>query len=173
MKSLVRVVAAAALAALVLVPAMAGAPSAETKAAFERLKGLSGAWTVTAGSEGAVGSEVTYKVTGNGSAVVETLFAGGPHEMVTVYHLDGDDLVLTHYCAAGNQPRMKAARGGDPNTLAFQFDGGTNFDPKKDMHMHEAVIKFVGPDQVHSEWQSYTGTTKGERATFDMKRKQA
>jgi hypothetical protein len=127
---------------------------------------------MSSSEEGVTGSIVTYKVTGAGSAVVETLFAGGPHEMVTVYHLDGDDLVLTHYCATGNQPRMKAARGGDANTLVFSFDGGSNFDPKVDMHMHEAVIKFIGPDELHAEWQSYTGTTKGERVAFDLKRKQ-
>jgi hypothetical protein len=67
---------------------------------------------------------------------------------------------------------MRAKHGGDPNTLAFAFDGGTNFDPKKDMHMHEAVLKFIGPDELHSEWQSYNGTTKGERVTIDLKRNQ-
>jgi len=173
MRTVLRPLLALALAALFLAPATAGAPAADSKAALERLKALSGTWTITAGSEGSEGATVTYKVTGAGSAVVETLFAGGPHEMVTVYHLDGDDLVLTHYCAAGNQPRMKAARGGDANTLVFTLDGGSNFDPKKDMHMHEAVLKFIGPDQMHAEWQSYTGTTKGERVQFDIKRKQA
>jgi hypothetical protein len=161
-----------ALAALVIAPAVAGAPATDAKAALERLKGLTGTWTMSGGKEGTEGGIVTYKVTGAGSAVVETLFAGGPHEMVTVYFLDGNDLVLTHYCAAGNQPRMRAKLGGDPNTLAFTFDGGTNFDPKKDMHMHEAVLKFIGPDQLRSEWQSYNGTTKGERVEIDLKRKQ-
>ena len=46
------------------------------------------------------------RTTGGGSAVTETLFPGTAHEMMSVYHMDGDDLVLTHYCAGGNQPRM-------------------------------------------------------------------
>ena len=49
-----------------------------------------------------------YAVTAAGSAVVETVFPGTEHEMVTVYHADGSDLVLTHYCMEGNQPRMRA-----------------------------------------------------------------
>jgi hypothetical protein len=42
---------------------------------------------------------VEYRVTGAGSAVVETLFPGTPHEMVTVYHARKGVLCMTHYCA--------------------------------------------------------------------------
>ena len=59
----------------------------------------------------------TYRVTAAGSAVMEVLFPGTDHEMVTVYHQDGDDLILTHYCAAGNQPRMKCRRVGSESTV--------------------------------------------------------
>jgi hypothetical protein len=74
--------------------------------------------------------------------------------MTTLYHRDGNDLVLTHYCAAGNQPRMRArtVRG---NVVAFEFDGGTHFDPARDMHMHEATIEFLGSDEIRAEWRSW------------------
>jgi len=84
MKTVLRTLLAIALTALVVAPAAAAAPAADAKAALERLKGLSGTWTISGSSEGTDGSVVTYKVTGAGSAVVETVFAGGPHEMVTV-----------------------------------------------------------------------------------------
>src|SRR5437868_15374337 len=76
---------------------------------LDALKGLAGEWTGKA-KHGDMEHEatVTYKVTAGGSAVVETVFPGTEHEMVTVYHQDGDDLVLTHYCMLGNQPRMRA-----------------------------------------------------------------
>ena len=48
-----------------------------------------------------------FKLTGGGSAVQETIFPGAAHEMVSVYHADGKDVVMTHYCALGNQPKMK------------------------------------------------------------------
>jgi hypothetical protein len=62
--------------------------------------------------------------------LVERLFPGAPQEMTTVYHREGADLALTHYCAGGNQPRMRArAPAADANVLEFAFDGGTNLDP--------------------------------------------
>ena len=48
---------------------------------------------------------MVYGVTAAGTAVMEALFPETDHEMLTVYHLEGNDLVLTHYCAMGNQPR--------------------------------------------------------------------
>ena len=80
---------------------------------FEQLKRLAGDWIGNA-DHGDVKHEATisYKVTSAGRTVQETIFAGTPHEMVTMYHLDGDALLLTHYCAIGNQPRMKAEPAG-------------------------------------------------------------
>lgn len=143
-------------------------PAADAKAAFERLKSLAGDWTATIEGQGEA-AKIQYKVTANGSVLMETLFAGSPHEMVTMYHLDGDDLRLTHYCAAKNQPRLKLDRAAStPDTLIFTFDGGTNFDPSKDMHMHAAEIHFKGPGRVVSRWQSYQGDKKGHSAVFDL-----
>jgi hypothetical protein len=71
--------------------------------------------------------------------------------MVTVYHPDGADLVLTHYCMEGNQPRMRA-RDAQGSRLAFAYDGGTNIDPKRDRHMHQAILEFLGVDEIRNEW---------------------
>jgi hypothetical protein len=86
-----------------------------------------------------------------GSALVETVFPGSEHEMVTVYHADGNDLVLTHYCMEGNQPRMRARNGTGPR-FDFQFDGGTNIDPRRDRHMHSASLELLGDDEIRTEW---------------------
>src|SRR5262249_13875281 len=90
------------------------------------------------------------RVTAPGSAVLETLFPGEPMEMVSVYHRDGADLVMTHFCALGNQPRMRADPNSPSNKICFKFAGGTNLDAAKDMHMHEGTITFVDDD--HVEW---------------------
>jgi hypothetical protein len=114
------------------------APVAKASPALDRFRALAGEWS---GSGGEMGDfTATWRVTGGGSAVVETLFPGTPHEMVTVYHADGDDLVLTHYCALGNQPRMRAraASSAAGSAFAFEFDGGSNIDPEHDEHMHRA-----------------------------------
>jgi len=126
------------------------------KAAFARLKGLAGEWRGTLGSKDGPPTRVVYRVTGAGSVVVETLFPETDHEMLTVYHMSGDALVLTHYCAAGNQPRMRLDTSASaPGRLVFAFDGGTNLDPAVDNHMHSGVLTFKDTDHLEAEWAGY------------------
>ena len=103
---------------------------------------------------------------------METLFPGTPHEMVTMYHLDGSDLVLTHYCAAGNQPKMKFIAGADPNILKFDFVSGSNMKPD-DMHMHSATLDLSSQTNVKAEWTSWVGGKAQEPHKFDFIRKPA
>ncbi|MBM3984850.1 MAG: hypothetical protein FJ296_04040 [Planctomycetes bacterium] len=147
--------------------------AAAASAGFARLVALQGDWADATGQFAPPDVVlVTCRVTGGGSAVVETLFPGGPEEMVTVYHKDGHHLVLTHYCAAGNQPRMRCRRPG-ADELVFEFDGGTNIDPARDMHMHLARLGFSGPDEIRGEWQGWEGgqADPEHRVQFHMRRK--
>src|SRR5688572_4688296 len=76
---------------------------------LDKLKALEGEWIDVDGVFGKKGAvAVTYRVTAGGKTVVETFPINTPGEMVTVYHMDGNDLVLTHYCSGGNQPRMRS-----------------------------------------------------------------
>ena len=124
-------------------------PPAPANAAFETMKKLAGTWMVAA-ADGKATDQVAsiIKVTAGGSVVHETLFPGQPHEMVSVYALDGGDLVMTHYCVLGNQPRMKADRDSSADQIHFQFAGGSNLDPAKDKHMHEGTITFLDDDHI-------------------------
>ncbi len=122
---------------------------------FENLKGLEGEWVAGEGSA-SPGDRATYRVTAAGSAVVETVFAGTDHEMVTVYHLDGGDLMLTHYCAAGNAPSMRALPGSDADHVAFECIGGRNM-TEADGHMHTAQWNFIDADHARSTWHFYAG----------------
>jgi hypothetical protein len=125
------------------------AKAAPSHPGLEKLKALAGTW-VEADKDGKPTDKVVsvVKVTASGSAVHETMFPGEAMEMVSVYHRDGDDLVMTHYCALGNQPRMKADPKSPANQIRFLFAGGTNFDPAKDMHMHEGTLTFVDDDHI-------------------------
>jgi hypothetical protein len=116
---------------------------------FERLKKLAGTW-VEADKDGKPTDKVVsvVRVTAGGSAVHETLFPGQPQEMVSVYSLNKGDVIMTHYCVLGNQPRMKADLAGPKNQIHFAFAGGTNLDPAKDMHMHAATLTFVDDDHI-------------------------
>src|SRR5206468_3961253 len=134
-------------------PAPPAAGPKPTSAAFERFKGLAGEWVAAEDGEMSRKGDLVarYALTAGGSALVETVFPGSAHEMVTVYHADGDDLVLTHYCMEGNQPRMRA-KNPTGSRLDFALDGGTGIDPKIDRHMNSASLEFVGPDELRSVW---------------------
>lgn len=140
------------------------------KQAFARMKTLVGTWEGKMG-EGAdaYDSTVVYKLTGGGSALVETLGPGSPFEMVSVYHLDGDSLVMTHYCGSGNQPSMKFKPGKNLDVLFFDFVRGSNMKPS-DMHMHQVTFTFKGKDHILADWQTYMDGKPGAKAAFDLKR---
>ena len=94
----------------------------------------------------------SYRVTAGGTAVMDIEFGGSEHEMLTVYHQDGDDLVLTHYCMLGNQPHMRAEPGTGPDKLVFNCEGGTNIDCAVDQHMHRGEITLIDDDHIESKW---------------------
>jgi len=145
------------------------------KEAFAKLKTLVGTWK----NEAAHGerhaspgdNKVTYRLTGAGSALVETDLPGSDHEMVSVYHLDKSDLRMTHYCAAGNQPRLKLdLAASSPSHLVFVFDGGSNLDPATDMHIHGLTVDFRGNGKVAFTWESLSGGKKADTMTFELSR---
>ncbi len=135
--------------------------------AFEKLKSLVGDWTMVGGDDHIAAN---WRVTAHGSAVVETLFPGAPHEMVTVYTLHGKEVHLTHYCAAGNQPEMNSDKAADDKKIVFTFSGGVGINPKKDMHMHNASFTFTGADSLREEWGTFTDGKAGEPKVFELKR---
>jgi hypothetical protein len=169
MRTAARRLLLAAASMLAALPALGQQPAAT---AFDRFKALAGDWIDVDGSAGAKGQVVaTYRLTAGGSAVLETLFPGSRHEMTTVYHRDGSDLVLTHYCSGGNQPRMRA-RTVDGNAVVFDFDGGTHLDPAKDGHMHNGRVEFLGADDIRAQWQGWDkGAPSPHSPTFRLTRK--
>jgi hypothetical protein len=92
--------------------------------------------------------------------------------MRSLYSMVHDDLVLVHYCAMGNQPRMKyLASASSPSELVFDFTGGANMDPARDVHIHSGRIKIVDAHHVQAEWTSYEGGKKTGAKAFVLTRK--
>lgn len=138
--------------------AKAEAKAAEPHAGFEQVKSLVGTW-VEADKDGKPTDTVVsvVKLTGGGSVVHETFFPGQPMEMVSVYHLDKGELVMTHYCALGNQPKLKADPKSATGSITWVFVGGTNLDPAKDKHMHGSTVKFVDADHIEVTGEAWDG----------------
>ena len=104
-------------------------------AEFERIKALAGVWKGTSETDGKTEpAEIDYKVTSMGSAVVETLFPGTPHEMVSIYH-DNDDgkLSMTHYCGLGNRPELDLKKA-DNDRLEFELSPLSHLAATQHMH---------------------------------------
>lgn len=125
-------------------------------AAFERLKSLEGEWI----GESTKGwkDRVTFRTIAGGSAVVEISdFEAHPGQtMMTLFHLDGPRLMLTHYCVAGNQPRMVAsAISPSGGSLEFTFLDGTSLPSRDHGHMDRAQFAFDGPDRFTARWSWY------------------
>lgn len=175
MKSVIRFWSLFALLNLLaLSPSQAGDKVVSTPAqdAFTRLKGLAGEWRGRIGDrEKGEAATVIYKVTAGGHTVMETLFPGSPHEMVTMYHLEEGKLVLTHFCAAGNQPRMALTRKSTPDALDFNFIGGANISSRRDGHMRAARLRFAAKDVLESEWDYFQNGKKADTRKFFLKRK--
>src|SRR5262245_15411499 len=137
-------------------------PPPPTTAALEMVKKLAGTWLL-ADQDGKPTDQIAsiIKVTAGGSAVHETLFPGQPHEMVSIYTVEGSDLVMTHYCVLGNQPRIKADPKSPANQIVWRFAGGANLDPKKSqLNILVVTAKFgLGqPNQVCNILQLDTST---------------
>jgi hypothetical protein len=122
-------------------------------AVFERLRGLVGEWEGTyewtGAREGKGKMSASYSVTGAGSAIVETLTVDGIPSMTSVYHADGATLRMTHYCAARNQPRLKATRideGG--NRVEFSLVDITNLPTPSAPHVQGFEIRFPAVDRL-------------------------
>lgn len=169
MKCLIR------LGALLIATAVAGRAEEPRHPAFETLKSLEGHWVGPAvwdqgGQLGNVQFEVSYKVTSGGKAVLETMMPGTPGEMVTLYHLDGEDLVLVHYCTSGNQPRMKLEPASEPGDLKFRCLGGTNM-TEADSHMHSVRLRIVDADRIRGEWSSVKGDVVNWVAEAELARR--
>jgi len=166
------VVAASALAGPAVGQPKEAPQAAAKDAALERFKQLAGEWSGKKLDEGKEAGEVRvkYQVTSGGSAVMETLFPGTEHEMVTLIHRDGKDLILTHYCMLGNQPHMKAADNGASKQVAFQFTGASNMKSEKEMHMHGVTYTFVDRDTLRADWTLYRDGKKAGTVVFEVKR---
>lgn len=128
----------------------------DTQAAWETMKKLAGEWEGETADAQRIKATLTFRVTSGGHAVMEQLFPGTEHEMVTMYHLDGPELVMTHYCSAGNQPHLALDhQASKPDDVTFKFVSGTNMDPKVDGHIHGVHFKLVDENNLQAEWTAF------------------
>jgi len=136
---------AASLLLLMVTPAFA---QSDAKSTFEHLKSLNGTWEGKASNGKPV--KLVFRSTSGGSALVSEIM--GDENMISVFHMDNDRILMTHYCAAGNQPRMEASSSPDGKTVTFTFVDSTNMSSPKVGHMNALVIGMPDADHHTEDW---------------------
>jgi hypothetical protein len=146
-------------------------PTPKTSKGFETMKSWVGQWEGTTGTGDKMQTAtVTYELTSGGTAIMERLFQGTPHEMVTIYYTEGDGVGLTHYCSLGNQPKMKMKSATD-TAMTFEMGDMSGLKIKTEPHMHKLNVAMVSPDQMKHEWTMYEGGKKKDTTVINMTRK--
>ncbi len=154
----------------------------DAQKSFDQLKTLSGTWQGPATTtpplsdmgNGAV-MQVSFRVTSRGNAIVHEMKEAGTADdptrsdhPVTMFYLDSDRLLLTHYCDAGNRPRMAARTSPDGKTVEFDFldvSGSTEFG-----HMQHAVFTIIDANHHTEEWTYLMPGDKPVHARMDLQR---
>jgi|SRR6185312_15419081 len=150
--------AAVLLLTFVAIGACAAATSDSTagrtngKEMFGRLGTLTGTWTATTANGHT--QSVNFRYTAAGSVLVETWTLGGGRESMTLYALDGDRLLATHYCPQGNQPRLEYTGTDTSGRAQFHFIDGTNLHVPQRSHQQAFWIRFDG-EQAFSRAETY------------------
>lgn len=124
---------------------------------FEKMKTLVGVWEWKGDmmGKGMEKIKATYELTSAGNAIVERLFVGQPHEMVTVYHDFKGKLSMTHYCSLGNQPHMNLMNPGESSMMFVLSRKNPNLASLKETHMHSLNISFDNKDSITHTWTLY------------------
>jgi hypothetical protein len=133
--------------------AQSAVPKPVAEGQFDNMKSFAGNWE----GKSAMGDpvNVSFRLTSGGSALmseIQTGMQGKSEDMISMIHMDGGRLLLTHYCAAGNQPRMQASASPDGKTITFDFVDATNLASPEDGHMQRVIFTVVSANHHIEEW---------------------
>ena len=150
-------------------------PSSDAQKSFDKLKNLAGSWEATLKTTPPTPeadgkhAQVILRVTSMGNALMhEMKMEGRQDDPITMLYLDGDRLLLTHYCDAGNRPRMVAKTSPEGKTVEFEFvdvAGSTQYG-----HMHHAIFTVIDANHHTEDWTFMVPGDKMVQAHFDLTR---
>jgi hypothetical protein len=154
-----------AIAAILVCASISAAAAPDSQKAWDRMKSLVGGWEGKTADGKSVSA--TYQLTAGGTALMQE---SSEDHMVTMFYVEGDRLLLTHYCGIGNQPRMQATISPDGKLIDFQFLDGTNIPTAETGHMHRAVYTLADADHYTEEW-TWKQAGKETKQRVEMQRK--
>jgi len=132
------------------------------QSAFDQLKSLAGEWQGQSSMGGKTYPvKLKFEVISGGSAVMETLQPGNEPPMTSVYHENGDKLMMTHYCSGNNQPRLQTATLATPGKLDFEFLDISNLTSPDVEHISGMSLTIKDNDHITEEWKHSGKETMG------------
>ena len=140
-------------------------------AAFKNLSSLVGE---RKGMQNGQEITLTYRLTADGSVLMEEFRPAKGAAMMTMFSVDRDHLIATHYCSAGNQPQMTTETIVEPQseTLVFSLVRVTGMATPEDWHNTGLEVLFKDKDHFTQKWTySYRGKTG--TSTFQFTRRQS
>lgn len=152
-----------------VVPIIVALAEDKTKSeeAFNRLASLQGEWK---GKAEGVDTTLIYTLTANGSVLMEQCRPEKGHEMITMFTVDGDHLIATHYCSAKNQPQMATPVIADAQQpLAFSLVRVTGLKSPDAFHNTGLTMIQESNDQLTQEWL-YESKGKTGKNVFHFRR---
>jgi hypothetical protein len=155
---------------VVLLMALASATAfvqSDAQKLLEKFKSMVGTWEGKNTQDDAVVD--TYRLAAGGTAVMSENKMGS-EDMLSLFYVDGDHLLMTHFCPSGSQPRMRATISPGLKTVSFDFFDATNLPDSQKGHMSRAVYFFPDADHYTEEW-TWMQDGKGTTFHFEMQRK--
>jgi hypothetical protein len=154
-------------ATLLLLTTTTAFAQSDAQKALDRFKAMEGTW-VGKGAHSET-AEVTYRPIAGGTSVMADIKMGD-EAMTSLYYVDGQKLMMTHFCPSNNQPRMQAVISPDGKTVTFDFLDATNLASPQTGHMHKAVYSFADADHYSEDW-TWKHEGKDSHMQFAMQRK--
>jgi hypothetical protein len=145
---------------MLIVVSASVAEKTPASAAFEKMKTMAGKWR---GTYQGNTDTMTLSVVSQGSALMQ---ADEHASMITMFHLDRDRLMMTHYCAAQNQPRMVGELRPD-GSIEFKFLDATNLTSPTMGRMNRMILTMKDANTIEEQWFfADDGKTEGKGETF-------
>ncbi|MCW8878579.1 MAG: hypothetical protein OQJ89_05750 [Kangiellaceae bacterium] len=136
---------------------------------FNKMKSLVGVWVKEGDKDSKL--NISFELTANNSTLVETWLYQGKKHSLTIYHQDGSDLIATHYCPQGNQPRLKLIGSKDLNRISFKFLDATNLASLEDSHQHSLGFELDNSSMKIKRKESYLSNAGEEFSELNLVRK--
>ena len=153
------------LSGLFALTAVNAAEQLDARAVFAKLQTLVGDWEGK--TEKGRALKVSYRLTANNTVLVETWTLGPQRESLTLYHMDNESLIATHYCALGNQPRLRFKEGGSASVFVFEFVSATNLPKPEAAHQARFEMELLQPNSfARSETYLENGAGEAERIVY-------